>query len=201
MLGLVKKDKFRHIAYLSQTTKSKNLYENLNKKEIEPYKDKLIKFFTRKLYISGTISAIYKKNFILKVFHKIEIQKYFIDTNILMELIGKRCLFIDDYYGFNNTLSSNISSSKIDIDLFLDDYCKILKNIKNMQILEYFIKYNLKDFYSIVHREKKNQNINFLKFININLKSHYIPCQVKFYIVIFGFYYLMKIFLKKVKIL
>ena len=85
--------------------------------------------------LSGTVGAVYKKNFIIKIFKKIKIKKYLLDTFLLFKIFDNNLLIFDSCYGYNNTNSSRISSKKIDIKIFNQDYLEIINIIKNEIIL------------------------------------------------------------------
>ena len=195
---IIRNDGFKHKTYLSLSTTNK--FEFGNKKvlpNLSPQK-KILMFLNRKLHLSGTVGAVYQKDLLFNIFEKLKLKIYLMDVFLLFKILDESCLICNNYYGFNNTKTSMLSSKHIDFDIFLKDYMEIVKNIENKLILEKFVLLILSDYYSIVHREEKFKIRRFYKFLIINLKIKKIDNKIKIKLFFLGNFYLFKLILKAI---
>tara|TARA_B110000971_G_scaffold48969_1_gene49092 strand:+ start:4699 stop:5577 length:879 start_codon:yes stop_codon:yes gene_type:complete len=198
MFEFIRKDNFQNLSYLSRSTIKRSEFGNKQKKiNIFP-KNKIIMFLEKKLYLSGTVGAVYEKNFITKIFKKIKIKKYLLDTLLLFKIFDKNFLIYDQYLGFNNTSSSNISAKKIDLNIFNKDYLEVINNIKCEVILDKFVLFILHDYYSIICREEKFKIKCFYKFLKLNLKNKKIKNKSKIKFIFIWKFYLLLLILKAI---
>lgn len=198
MFEFIRNDGFKHKTYLSLSTTNK--FEFGNKKELPNLspKKKILLFLSRKLHLSGTVGAVYQKDLLFNIFEKLKLKIYLMDVFLLFKILDESCLICNNYYGFNNTKTSRLSSKHIDFDIFLKDYMEIVKNIENKLILEKFVLLILSDYYSIVHREEKFKIRRFYKFLVINLKNKKIDNKIKIKLFFLGNFYLFKLILKAI---
>ena len=198
MFKLIRNDSFNHKIYLSRSTTNKQEFGN--KKELLKLssKKKIIMFLSRKLHLSGTVGAVYQKDFLLNIFKKLKLKIYLLDVLLLFKISDESCLICDNYYGFNNTETSRLSSKKIDSEVFIKDYIEVLNNIEDKVILEKFVIFILYDYYSIVHREEKFKIRKFYNFLIINLKIKKIESKSKIKLFFLGNFYLLKLILKAI---
>jgi len=198
MFKLIRYDNFKHKTYLSRSTTNKQEFGNKIKLLNLSPKKKIIMFLSRKFHLSGTVGAVYQKDFLLNIFKKLKLKKYLLDVLLLFKILDESCLICDNYYGFNNTETSRISSKKIDSEVFIKDYIEVLNNIENKVILEKFIIFILYDYYSIVHREEKFKIRKFFNFLILNLKIKKIEKKSKIKLFFLGNFYLVKLILKAI---
>jgi len=194
----IRNDGFKHKTYLSLSTTNK--FEFGNKKELPKLspKKKILMFLGRKLYLSGTVGAVYQKDLLFNIFEKLKLKIYLMDVFLLFKILDESCLICDNYYGFNNTKTSRLSSKHINFDIFLKDYMEIVNNIENKLILEKFVLLILVDYYSIVHRGEKFKIRRFYKFLIINLKIKKLDNKIKIKLFFLGNFYLFKLILKAI---
>ena len=195
----IKKNKLSKQSYIyTSSTKlrdfnKKNKFTTINGHHI------LKNFFLRKLHLSGTVGVFYSRNFLLKILGSINIKKYNFDTFLLFSAILKgRYRFSNFIFGFNNILSSRISSKKINLQIYLSDIKNLISNFnKNMsQDLYYnFSKYNLENFYSIIFRKNAKYSLSHIKEINLLILKNNKSKFFKIYFLIFSklFEYISKI--------
>mgnify|MGYP001222399157 CR=1 FL=1 len=198
MFEFIRNDNFKHKTYLSPSTTNKREFRD--KKDLLELssKKKILMFLSRKLYLSGTVGAVYQKDFLLNIFKKLKLKTYLLDVLLLLKILDESCLICDHYYGFNNTETSRVSSKKIDTDVFVKDYIEVVNNIENKVILEKFVIFILLEYYSIVHREEKFKIRKFYNFLILNLKIKKIDNKSKIKLFFLGNFYLLKLILKAI---
>jgi hypothetical protein len=197
---LIKKNCFQNTSYLCDTTINKNNFGHKGLYINTSIENKINKFLEGKIYLSGTIAAVYDKIFITNIFKNIKINKYLLDTYLLFKILDSTNICFDYNYGFNNTNTSEISSSKIDKRIFFHDYLEVIKVIYDKEILlEKFILFSLLQYYSIVHREDKFRINYFCQFLKLNFNIRRLNFNFKLKLLIYGNYYLLKLILKAVK--
>lgn len=197
LFSVIRNDSFSHSVYLSHCTTQKKKYKKRVQKKFLSQEQTIINFFKRNLYFSGTIAAFYEKHFIISVLAKVNIKKYMLDSYILMKSLDKNISFIDNYYGYNNTNSSRISSGIINLKVFNNDFIEIVKTIKKKDILFEFVKRTVFDYYSIVQRTQHKRILNFLNFCKIILNIKKISLTLKMKLIFIASYLLAKLILKK----
>ena len=195
---LIRKDKYRHLNYLSESTTNLSEFGFKKKRKNTLEKNKLMMFFKKKIYLSGTVGTVYERNFIIKIFKKIKVKKYLLDTFLLFKLFDNNLLIFDSCFGYNNTSSSKISSKKIDLKIFNEDYFKLINIIKNKTLLDKFVLFILHDYYSIIQREDKDKIKNFYKFLKLNLKNKKLKVKLKIKFILIWNFYLFVLFLKAI---
>lgn len=196
MFEFIRKDNFRHLNYLSEST-NKRLEFGLQKKIRDVPKNKMAILLKKKNF-NGIVGAVYEKNFIINVFNKIKIKKYLLDAFLLFKIFDNNFLIFDRYYGYNNTNTSQISSKIIDLKIFNEDYLKLISSIKNKILLDKFVLFILNDYYSIIQREKKNQIKNFYNFLKLNLRNKKLITKLKIKFILSWNFYLLMLLLKAI---
>lgn len=195
----IKKNKLSKQSYIyTSSTKLRDL--NKKNKFIIINRHHILKnFFLRKLHLSGTVGVFYSRNFLLKILGSINIKKYNFDTFLLFSAILKgRYRFSNFIFGFNNILSSRISSKKINLRIYLSDIKNLISNFnKSMsQDLYYnFSKFNLDNFYSIIFRKNTKYSLSHIKEINLLILKNNRSKFFKIYFLIFSkfFEYISKL--------
>ena len=196
MFEFIRKDNFRHLNYLSEST-NKRLEFGLQKQIRDVPKNKMAIFLKKKNF-NGIVGALYEKNFIINVFNKIKIKKYLLDDFLLFKIFDNNFLIFDRYFGYNNTNTSQISSKIIDLKIFNEDYLKLISSIKNKILLDKFVLFILHDYYSIIQREKKNQIKNFYNFLKLNLRNKKLITKLKIKFILSWNFYLLMLLLKAI---
>lgn len=196
MFEFIRKDNFRHLNYLSEST-NKRLEFGLQKQIRDVPKNKMAIFLKKKNF-NGIVGAVYEKNFIINVFNKIKIKKYLLDDFLLFKIFDNNFLIFDRYFGYNNTNTSQISSKIIDLKIFNEDYLKLISSIKNKILLDKFVLFILHDYYSIIQREKKNQIKNFYNFLKLNLRNKKLITKLKIKFILSWNFYLLMLLLKAI---
>ncbi len=196
MFKFIRKDNFRHLNYLSEST-TKRLEFGTQKKIKNLPKNKTAMLLKKKNF-NGIVGAVYEKNFIINVFKKIKIKKYLLDAFLLFKIFDNNFLILDRYFGYNNTISSKISSKKIDLKIFNQDYLHIINSIKSKILLDKFVLFILDDYYSIIQRDDKHKIKNFYKFLKLNLKNKKLITKLKIKFILIWNFYLIVLFLKAI---
>jgi hypothetical protein len=195
---LIRKDKFRHLNYLSESTTNLSEFGFKKKRDNILTKNKLMMFFKKKIYLSGTVGAVYEKNFIINIFKKINIKKYLLDTFLLFKIFDNKFLTFDSCFGYNNTYSSKISSQKIDLKIFNKDYLKVINIIKSKIVLEKFVFFILHDYYSILRRANKHKIRDFYDFLKLNIQNKNFMPKLKIKFILVWNFYLIVLILKAI---
>ena len=90
----IRNDNFKHITYLSHCTTNKNEFGNKASLRLSS-KKKIPMFLSRKLYLSGTVGAVYQKDFLLNIFRKLKLKTYLLDILLLFKISDESFLFCD----------------------------------------------------------------------------------------------------------
>lgn len=193
--------KFDSFLFLSTT--NINLFQSNYKIFLKKKIDLLNFFFKRKVYLSGTVGTVFKKEFLLNHINKCTFLKYNFDLFVLfiMFFFGNLKIY-NKIYGYNNVQSSIISSKKINISKYVNDTNTLSyffnKKDYNYEILYFsFSKFFLDNFYSILFR-KKIYNFNFHDIIKFHIIFFNNSSNIKkLIIIIMLFKNIIKIYIKK----
>ena len=196
----IEKDYPKKNCYLFIATKNKKFFLSRNKFIYKSSEEYLLNFFKYKIFLSGTVGTVFKKEFLIKKLKNIKIKKYLLDTYLLFTIIQNSHKIYDIIYGFNNAKSSRISSAKIDIPIFISDYVYLLSKIKKSKLKLKFVLFIINEFYSLLYRGEKQKIKMFFKFIKNNLETSNLNYTIKFLLIPYFFLYSIKILLKAIKI-
>jgi len=197
IFDILENDPVEKDAYLFISTKNKKTFLNKNILTFKNSAEYFLNFFMGNIFLCGMTGTVFNKNFLIKKMSKIKIKYYLLDTYLLFMIIQNSHKIYDFIYGFNNTRTSRISSSRIKIPLFESDYFYLLSKIKNTKLQMRYIFFTIKEFYSLLFRGEKNKFSVFFMFI----KNHLILLNLlnQFLLIQYSLFFFIKLLIKKVK--
>ena len=197
IFDILENDPVEKDAYLFISTKNKKTFLNKNILTFKNSAEYFLNFFMGNIFLCGMTGTVFNKNFLIKKMSKIKIKYYLLDIYLLFMIIQNSHKIYDFIYGFNNTRTSRISSSKINIPLFESDYFYLLSKIKNTKLQMRYIFFTIKEFYSLLFRGEKNKFSVFFMFI----KNHLILLNLlnQFLLIQYSLFFFIKLLIKKVK--
>jgi hypothetical protein len=199
IFDILENDPVEKDAYLFISTKNKKTFLNKNILTFKNSAEYFLNFFMGNIFLCGMTGTVFNKNFLIKKMSKIKIKYYLLDTYLLFMIIQNSHKIYDFIYGFNNTRTSRISSSKINIPLFESDYFYLLSKIKNTKLQMRYIFFTIKEFYSLLFRGEKNKFSVFFMFIKNHLILINLNLLNKFLLIQYSLYFFIKLLIKKVK--